>query len=377
MYMLFNFNKPKVMEKTNSLIKKAIKLAILEAKKGYGKVSPNPPVGCVIIKENKILSSGYHAQFGKKHAEVDAISKLSGDELKNATIITTLEPCSHEGKTPSCAKLISKLPIKHLIYGIKDTNPTARGGALIIKNAGIKVTESPYLQEELTDLVEIFRKNQERKSPFVSIKAALTLDGYMADKYNKSKWITEETTRKLAHTLRKQYDATMIGVNTFIEDNPKLNIRLETQEENNIVVIDPKARVVEKSVEKIKQSNLYKLNKKIFWVVSNTQNLPKLDKLEYIVFKDCKTLLATLYQKGIYSILIEGGAKTFSHFFEKNLVDRAYLFFSNKIIGDGLNLLHNISRNLENPITLKRITTTRIENTEDTLITGLIAYGSD
>ena len=130
------------MEKT-SVIKKAIKLAISEAQKGVGHVSPNPPVGCVIVKDNKILSSGFHAKFGDKHAEADAISKLSDNDLKDSTIITTLEPCSHDGKTSSCAKLISSLPFKQLIYGIKDTNPVAKGGALIVQNAGIETIESP------------------------------------------------------------------------------------------------------------------------------------------------------------------------------------------------------------------------------------------
>lgn len=346
--------------------KKAIKLAILEAQKGYGNVAPNPPVGCVIIKNNKILSSGFHEKFGEQHAEVNAISKLSNGELIDSTIITTLEPCSHEGKTPSCAKLISTLPFKKLIYGVKDTNPVAKEGALIVKNAGIEVIESPYFKSELMELVEIYRKNQEHKTPFVSLKAALTLDGYIADKHNKSKWITNEATRKLSHTLRKKYDATIIGVNTFISDNPKLNIRLDSICENNVIVIDPQA----KCIDKITQSNLYRLNKKIFWVVSNAKNLPRIDKLEYITLKNSPELINTIYEKGIYSILIEGGARTFSHFL--NLADRAYFFFSNKLIGKGLSITQNLSRDLENPITLKNVRNLKLEGTEDTLITGLI-----
>ena len=197
-------------------------LAIELAQKGYPNISPNPPVGCVVFKKNKILATGYHKAYGGPHAEVVALSKLTKSQLKGSTILTTLEPCAHHGKTPSCAKLISSLPIKSLIYGVKDKTKKARGGASIIKRSGIEVIryKNKNFEEKLNELYEVFFFKQKRA--FVAIKLALSLDGFMCDRFGKSKWITNKKLRSNSTRLRKMYDATLIGVNTFFKRQSKI-----------------------------------------------------------------------------------------------------------------------------------------------------------
>lgn len=311
----------------------AMQLAIQKAYKGAPFVSPNPLVGCVILDENnKFLSSGYHHKYGEPHAEVDAYRKLSNEELNNAQVFVTLEPCAHEGKTPSCAKALAKMPIKRVVFGIKDPNPLVAGqGAQIIRDAGISCLEYVgILKSDLEDTCEVFLKNFREQKTFVAAKVAQSLDGQIALARGESKWITSEASREFVHELRSWYDAVIVGRNTVETDNPSLNVRHpEIQKENFLIVIDPEGKIL-KSRKQYKFLDLHKKDKIFFAVqkevVSDYQTLK---------FTDLNNLLDQLWQLKIKSVFVEGGARTYSSFLTAGLIDRLHIFTAPVIIGSG------------------------------------------
>ncbi len=194
------------------------------AKKAGSNTYPNPLVGSVIVKNGKIIGKGYHKEFGKPHAEVDAI-KNSSESVENADLYVNLEPCSHYGKTPPCADLIIKKKIKNVYIGMLDPNPVVAGkGVTKLKESGINVVTG-ILENQCKELNEVFTKLILNKSSFITLKIAATLDGKIAEKNGFSKWITSEKSRKLVHKFRKFSNGILIGANTLKKDNPFLNVR--------------------------------------------------------------------------------------------------------------------------------------------------------
>ena len=240
----------------------ALRLAIQEAKKGTGFVSPNPLVGCTILDSQfRFLSVGYHERLGEAHAEINAIKNLlSESSLEGAHLFVTLEPCAHSGRTPSCAKTIAENVNRPatVTYAVSDPNPIAGGGAAILIAAGIKTAkfadcDTIDLGERLEitalaeDLAEIFLHNVRTSEPFVSVKVAASIDGCMALSNGESKWITGASAREHTHFLRARYDAVLIGRNTFVTDDPQLNVRHELfpNFSNKVVLLDPMARTLD------------------------------------------------------------------------------------------------------------------------------------
>ncbi|AZZ37991.1 bifunctional diaminohydroxyphosphoribosylaminopyrimidine deaminase/5-amino-6-(5-phosphoribosylamino)uracil reductase RibD [Bdellovibrio sp. qaytius] len=311
----------------------AMKLAIQEAYKGAPFVSPNPLVGCVILDENsKFLSSGYHHKFGEPHAEVDAYTKLSDQELHNAQVFVTLEPCAHEGKTPSCAKALAKMPLKRVIFGLEDPNPLVAGqGAQIIRETGISCLEyDGELKSDLEDTCEVFLKNFREKKTFVAAKVAQSLDGQIALANGESKWITSEGSREFVHELRAWYDAVIVGRKTIETDNPSLNVRHpEIQKENYLIVIDPQGKILN-SKKSYKFLEIHKKEKVIFAVQKDVTTDYKTLK-----FTDLDDLLNQLWNLKIKSVFVEGGARTYSGFLTAGLIDRLHVFTAPVIIGSG------------------------------------------
>ncbi len=315
----------------------AMALAISEAYKGAPHVSPNPLVGCVVLNsKNELLATGYHHKYGDHHAEIDAINKLQPDQLKNAKLFVTLEPCAHEGKTPSCAKKIATLPVAEVTYGLVDPNPLVAGqGAAIIKEAGIQVNEyNGNLKSGLNDLCEIFLKNFTEKKMFVAAKVAQSLDGQIALKTGESQWITTEASREYVHELRSWYDAVLVGRGTIEIDNPSLNIRHSViQKENKLIILDPSTTLI----RKIKSGTDYKFLKthkkeNIFFAVKEKNNDFDYQQID---FKNLQQLLNHLWILNIKSLFIEGGAKTYSSFLAENLIDRLHIFTATAVIGSG------------------------------------------
>jgi diaminohydroxyphosphoribosylaminopyrimidine deaminase/5-amino-6-(5-phosphoribosylamino)uracil reductase len=235
----------------------AMQLAIDEAAKGLPFVSPNPAVGCVVLDaDGGFLSSGYHQKYGEAHAEVNAVKGLSETDLQQAQVYVTLEPCAHQGKTPSCARMLAKHPLQRVVYGLRDPNPLVSGkGAQILREAGIDCMlfhecAGPGLEAELEEVCEAFLWNQRHNRLFVSLKVAASLDGKIALASGESKWITGAASREFAHWLRASHDATLIGVGTLLRDDPALDIRHpEIQKTNQVVVLDSQAQGLRRSDE--------------------------------------------------------------------------------------------------------------------------------
>ncbi len=315
----------------------AFRLALCEAVKGAPYVSPNPLVGCVVVDENHhVLATGYHAKYGEAHAEVDALRKLKPDSLKNATVYVTLEPCAHEGKTPSCAKALAKLPIKKVIYGLQDPNPLVSGqGAEILRSAGIEAVEyQGPLKNEFEEICEVFLKNFRQKKIFVAAKVASSLDGQIALKNGESKWITGPESREKVHELRAWYDAVLIGRNTIEVDNPSLDIRHPIiKKENFLVILDSQSTLLKKIAKgaHFRFLDLRSKDKIIFAVNKKNAELP----YNQISFSSLTSLTEELWKLGLKSVFIEGGAQTYSGFLKEGLIDRLHLFIAPSIIGAG------------------------------------------
>lgn len=348
----------------------AMSLAVEQARRGLGKVSPNPPVGAVIVNaKGELLSTGYHQAVGFDHAEIMAI-KNNKHSLKHAVLYVTLEPCVHQGLTPSCADQLVKLPFSKVCIGLKDPNPKVFGrGIEKLKGAGIEVEmyKGP-LRSQLEELIEIFSYNMTKQKPFVSLKIASSLDGSITA-FNR-KWITNELSREYVSLLRGYHDAVCVGAQTFLMDNPRLNSRHSQflDQENKVIVLDPDGL----SFSSLKESRLFQVrdpSKVIIVTRKSTKGFPLpccIIKQERDPF-DLEELLTQLFHKGIYSILVEGGGAVFSSFFTK--FQRIYLFLSPFLAG-GRNRKNWWSEELDLPVTLSSVRTFNFQ--EDTLITGLL-----
>lgn len=314
--------------------------AIELAKKGEGYTKPNPLVGAVIVKDNKIIGEGYHQFYGGPHAEINAFRNALED-VKGGKMYVTLEPCSHYGKTPPCALAIVESGIKEVVIGMKDPNPLVAGrGIRILEEAGIKVT-SGVLEEEVKELNEIFIKYITTKLPFVIMKTAMTLDGKIAAHTGDSKWITNELSRQYVHKIRNKVSAIMVGIGTVLEDDPMLTTRLEDKEgadpirvivdsrgriplESKVLNIDSEAKTIIAVTEKASKEKIKEIENKGAEVLIIPE---KNDKV------DLKYLMKELGERDIDSILLEGGSTLNYSALNEGIVDKVISFIAPKIIG--------------------------------------------
>ena len=317
---------------------KFMKRAIDLAKKGYGLVNPNPLVGAVIVKNAKIIGEGYHEYFGGPHAEINALKNIKS--AKGTTLYVTLEPCNHFGKTPPCTDRIINEGFSRVVIGIRDPNPVVKGkGIETLRKEGI-LAEPGLLKKEITKLNEVYIKYITTGLPFCVMKTAMTLDGKISTVSGDSKWISNEKSRQFVHELRHRYSAIMVGVNTIIKDNPELTDRSEHPTRKNPIriVVDSKGRTPANA----KVFNVDKA-KTIFAVTPGAShkfiNLVHQKGAETIVCPeknnkvDLTFLIKKLGEKGIDSILIEGGSALNFSAIEEGIVDKVYSFISPKIVG--------------------------------------------
>lgn len=310
------------------------------AKKGIGRVNPNPLVGAVIVRDDKIIGEGYHEFYGGPHAEINAFRSAT-ESVAGATMYVTLEPCSHYGKTPPCADAIVKSKIAKVVIGMLDPNPLVAGkGVKILEENGI-VVEYGYLCDELSQMNRVFLKFIQNKVPYVVLKTAMTLDGKIASKIGDSRWVSNEKSRARVHQLRNELVGIMVGVDTVIADDPILSTRLEKEEGRNPVriVLDSRARIPLES--KILNSTD---QAKTIVAVTEKADLLKVKQIEELgntVFRlksrngrvDLIDLMVKLGESGIDGVLLEGGATLNFSALESGIVDEVISFIAPKFIG--------------------------------------------
>lgn len=292
---------------------KYIKMCFALAKRGQGKVSPNPMVGCVVLDKNgNIVSKGYHKKYGENHAERDALLKLKNNEAEGGTLYVNLEPCSHYGKTPPCVDLIIEHKIRRVVYSLDDPNPKV-DGKKILENAGIEVTRG-ILKEEAAFLNRIFLKNMNKHLPYVVLKTATTMDGKISTSTGSSKWITSEKSRAEVYKMRKEFDCIMTSSNTIIADNPKMEHKFKC-------ILDKDLRT-DSNFEIYKQGKIY---------VANKNNTPlKNGNLDLL------SVMQELYKQGICSVFVECGGTLAGALLKEGLIDEIYQFIAPKILNDNL-----------------------------------------
>lgn len=312
--------------------------AIELAKNALGNTYPNPIVGAVVVYNGKIIGEGYHTKAGQPHAEVNAINSVKNKKLlKNSTIYVTLEPCSHYGKTPPCAKLISDLKIPKVVVGTVDTTAKVSGkGIEMMKNAGCDV-QIGVLEKECRELNKRFFTFHEKKRPYIILKWAQTMDGFI-DVQRTAKtlllpfWITDETSRTLVHKWRSQEQAIMVGSNTVHKDNPSLTVR-------NWSGINPVRISIDKYQKFRPDSKILDNQADSIVFISEEGYFPK-KNVEFVKinFQDeiLSQIFCKLHKRHIQSVIVEGGAVLLNSLIEKNLWDEAKIFYGNRRFGKGV-----------------------------------------
>ncbi len=328
--------------------KKYMRMAIELAKKGAGGVNPNPMVGAVVVKNGEVIGRGYHKFFGGSHAEVYALEE-AGKEAEGATIYVTLEPCSHYGKTPPCAKKIIDMGIKKCFIGSSDPNPKVAGkDVAMLKEAGIEVVEN-VLKEECDEINQVFFKYIKTKIPYLFVKCGITLDGKIALSNGISKWITNSISREKVQYYRNKFMGIMVGINTVLTDNPSLTARIENGVNPFRIIVDPNLQIDEnckvvknnedeKTVIITSQKNLFTEDAENTEIQIKQKRLAEENKVKFIFIDGEKfsfrKMLEEIGKAGIDSILLEGGETLISLAFEENAIDGGEIFIANKILGD-------------------------------------------
>ncbi|OYT15941.1 MAG: riboflavin biosynthesis protein RibD [Bacteroidetes bacterium 4572_77] len=314
------------------------------AKKGKGNVSPNPLVGCVITKNGKVISQGFHEKFGEAHAERKAILAADKSELDGAELYVNLEPCCHHGKTPPCTDLIIESKIKKVFVGMQDPNPLVAGkGITQLISAGIEV-ETGILEKEAKFLNRAFIKNITKQEPYVILKMGISLDGFIATSTGESQWITCQESRKQVHKLRAEVDAVLVGKNTAVLDKPQLNVRHIDGRDPKKVIIDSHLKVLDKSEEEksyLKDAIIYCIDDskalENHFIDENNIKIKKLNEVQNR--PSLNELLKDIYSnEKIGMLLVEGGAELASSFIEQDLADEILIYIAPMILGNGKNV---------------------------------------
>jgi len=317
-----------------TFMRRALELAI----KAIGQTSPNPMVGCVIVKEEQIIGEGYHLKAGTPHAEVHALA-AAGVQARGATAYVTLEPCSHFGRTPPCADALIRAGITRVVVAMKDPNPLVSGrGIDRLREAGI-IVDVGLLLQEASVINEVFIKVITSGLPFVVYKTAMTLDGKIATETGDSRWVSQEKSRQYVHQLRNFYDIIMVGSETVLQDDPALTCRLPGGKDPIRLIVDGQLRIPEKAqvlsasehspciiattqaASADKLEHLKSLTQVEVWQYDTPRHVP-LDKL-----------LGDLVRRGWTSVLLEGGGGLAGTLIAEQLVDKVEFFIAPKLVG--------------------------------------------
>lgn len=301
------------------------------ARLGIGSVSPNPQVGCVIVKDGIVIGEGWHRKYGQAHAEVNAVASVKDKSLiPGSTVYVNLEPCSHTGKTPPCADMLIEHRVEKVIISNVDTNPLVAGnGVKKLRDAGIEVITG-VLEKEGRELNKRFFTFHEQQRPYIILKWAQTADGFVARSNYESKWISNEFSRQLVHKWRSEEDAVLVGTKTAAHDNPKLTVRDWSGR-------DPVRLVIDRFLRLPDNLNLFDQSVKTicFNLLKHEDHsklsLIRLDEQDFLI-----SLVDYLAREKIQSVMIEGGSLTLSMFFKAGLWDEARVFTSPRLFHTGI-----------------------------------------
>ena len=280
------------------------------AARGRYSVSPNPMVGCVIVRDGNVISQGWHRRAGEPHAEIEA---LRGVDARGATMFVTLEPCAHHGRTPPCVDAIIAARVARVVIAMRDPHEVAAGGVEKLRDAGIEV-EIGVLEAEARKLNEVFIHAVTHRRPFVVLKAGMTLDGKLATITRESRWITSEASRQKSLELREQYDAILVGGGTIRDDNPQLTRRLGLASTSWTRIVIDRRRIVPADATVLTDGDA---------TIHITEDV------------DPDALLADLYKRGIQSLIVEGGSNVLSEFIRLKLWQKIIVFVAPMFVGGG------------------------------------------
>ncbi|MDO9534580.1 MAG: bifunctional diaminohydroxyphosphoribosylaminopyrimidine deaminase/5-amino-6-(5-phosphoribosylamino)uracil reductase RibD [Bacillota bacterium] len=317
-------------------------MALDLARQGFGKTNPNPMVGAVLVKSGEVVGTGFHKKAGDLHAEIVALRE-AGEKARGAVLYTNLEPCSHHGRTPPCVNAIIQAGVRKVVVAAVDPNPLVSGsGIRKLQDAGIKV-KTGVLEDKAKRLNEVFFKYITSKMPFVVVKTAMTLDGKIATRTGKSRWISGEKSRKFVHRLRSISDGIMVGINTVLQDDPQLTARLEGESDHNPVriIVDSKGRLplesrIVKTAPETKTilavTNLAPTEKLVALQSCGVEILALPAKEEQV---DLCRLMWALGEKEISILLVEGGGTLNFSLLKEHLIDKIYFFMAPFLFGGG------------------------------------------
>jgi diaminohydroxyphosphoribosylaminopyrimidine deaminase/5-amino-6-(5-phosphoribosylamino)uracil reductase len=339
----------------------------LELARGVlGLTSPNPAVGCVIVREGKVVARAATAPDGRPHAETQALA-LAGDLARGATAYVSFEPCAHQGQTPPCARALAAAGIARVVVGCLDPYPPVRGrGLAILRRAGIATTAG-VLETECRRLNEGFITRVTRGRPFVLLKLAASLDGRIAASSGDSRWISSAASRDIVHRWRREVDAVMVGAATVIADNPRLTCRIAGGRDPIRVIIDGRLRSPADSTVFHNRSIAPTL------LVTTPEHAARATRryvgarVEVIAARvrsgeiDLAALMREFGRRGWAKVMLEGGAHLAGAALRFGLVDRVAFFLAPRIIGSGMPAVEGLlARHVRGAVKLERLTATQV-----------------
>lgn len=366
-------NKDQQHKMKNTLLDKAMQRVFELARLGDGKVSPNPMVGAVLLKGNRIVAEEYHRKLGAPHAEIDML-KQAGARAKGGHLVINLEPCAHQGRTPPCADAVIAAGIRQVTIAMRDPNPLVNGKGIVrLRRAGIRVTVGT-LEAEARLLNERFIKYITTRLPWVTLKAAVTLDGRIAAAEGEARTITGKPSQQAVHRLRAGHDAILVGIGTVLADDPQLNVRFGAKAKQPLkIVLDgalrtpPSAKVMSggnillvaaESAPPERKALLERLGAEIML-------LPQVSGRMAL-----RPLLQRLAEREIGSLLVEGGSAVHSSFLREKLADKLNLFVAPKLLGGGTTEQPNLNW-------LEELGITRLEGAFTLTPLSAICIGAD
>jgi diaminohydroxyphosphoribosylaminopyrimidine deaminase/5-amino-6-(5-phosphoribosylamino)uracil reductase len=303
-------------------MEQALALAVL----GEGRTHPNPMVGALVLQEGVPVGAGFHRAAGEAHAECVALTE-AGDRARGGTLVVNLEPCAHHGRTPPCVDKIRAAGIRRVVVATGDPNPLVNGrGIAALRAAGLEV-ETGLLEDEARRLNAPFLSWHERGRPFVTLKAAMSVDGQIAAAGGSSTWVTGEVARRHAHHLRLAHDAILVGAGTIRRDDPRLTVRLDGSETSRRVV------VLSESLDVPPTAKIFAGRPRIYTSRGAEGPLAAIADVVQVPGMDLDAILRDLAKEGVQSVLVEGGGRTHAAFLEAGLADEVALFIAPRLFG--------------------------------------------